>query len=200
MSVADTDSLKNVWKALAGLDPNRIPDEQRKIMAAVAVIVRNHGDDIEVLLIQRADDPRDPWSGQMAFPGGKVDAGDDGARAAAIRETSEEIGLDLERYARVLGRLSDATPLGRGRRLGFVIVPHVFELDGDPELIPNDEVQGAVWVPLEYLRDRSNRSGMWWRRGIFPMRFPCCRYQGHIIWGVTLRILDELLNVAKMSA
>ncbi len=200
MCEADPDSLKKVRTALEALDPRRLPEKRRKIEAAVAVIVRDHGGRGEVLLIQRADNPRDLWSGHMAFPGGRVDADDDGALAAAIRETSEEIGLDLERHARTLGRLSDATPLGRGRRLGFVIVPLVFEIDGDPDLTPNEEVQDAVWVPLDYLRDRSNRSKMWWRRGLLAMRFPCCRYQGYIIWGVTLRVLDELLAIADPPA
>jgi len=199
MCESNPDPLKQVRTGLDALNPRRMSEGRRKIEAAVAVVVRDSGDGLDVLLIHRADDPRDPWSGHMAFPGGRVDATDDGALAAAIRETSEEIGLDLQRHAKSLGRLSDAAPLGRGRRLGFVIVPHVFEIEGDPDLTPNDEVQDVVWVPMEYLRDRSNRSGMWWRRGLLPMRFLCCRYQGFVIWGVTLRILDELLGLAESS-
>jgi 8-oxo-dGTP pyrophosphatase MutT (NUDIX family) len=184
-------------EALDAHEPRLFPDERRRLEAAVAVIARQAAGGLEVLLIHRAANPRDPWSGHMAFPGGKVDARDNGSFAAALRETSEEIGLDLGTCAESIGRLSDAQPLGRGRRLGVVIVPHVFDIGGDPEMTPNDEVQDVVWVPLSHLADRSNRSKMWWRRGLLPLRFPCCRYRGHVIWGVTLRILDELIGVLR---
>jgi 8-oxo-dGTP pyrophosphatase MutT (NUDIX family) len=186
--------------AIAAHHPTRFADERRKIETAVAVLLRQHGDDVDVLLIHRAHNPRDPWSGHMGFPGGRVDPADDGAFGAAIRETSEEIGLDLNARATSIGRLSDAAPRGRGRRLGVVIEPHVFSIDGDPDMTLNHEVQDVVWVPLRYLSDPSNRSHMWWRRGFLPVRFPCCRYRGYLIWGVTLRILDELVAVATASS
>jgi 8-oxo-dGTP pyrophosphatase MutT (NUDIX family) len=193
--VTMSDPHDRLRSALRSHRPRRIPEQQKNIEAAVAVVVRGGDRGVEVLLIHRAEHPRDPWSGHMAFPGGRVDPHDDGPLAAAFRETREEIALDLETNATLLGRLSDATPRGRGRRLGFVIVPWVFELLGEPELRPNREVQEVVWVPLSFMEDRSNLATMWWRRGIFPIRLPCYRYRGHIIWGVTLRILDELVGL-----
>lgn len=190
--------LERLHAALEAHRP-RILSDDRKIEAAVAVVVRERAGGLEVLLIHRAHNPVDPWSGHMAFPGGRVEEGDGDSLSAAVRETSEEVGLDLRRRASQIGRLSDATPRGGGRRLGVVIVPHVFSIEDDPPLAPNEEVQDVVWVPLGYLADRSNRSTMWWRRGILPVRFPCCRYRGFVIWGVTLRILDEMIEVVRES-
>jgi 8-oxo-dGTP pyrophosphatase MutT (NUDIX family) len=189
----DIDSIRS---ALAEYQPRRMPEERRKIFAAVAVILRQAPEGVEVLLIHRARNPRDPWSGDMAFPGGRVEASDDGPEAAAVREAHEEVDLDLSQDGRPLGRLSDGTPRGRGRELGIVIEPFAYVLEGEPELRPNDEVQEIVWVPLSFFADRSNRSTMWWWRRWPPKRLPCFRYRDHLIWGLTLRVLDELVELA----
>ena len=181
--------------ALRGIVPQRVPDQRKKIRAAVAVVVRERDAGVGVLLIHRAERRGDPWSGQMAFPGGRVEEADQSGLHAAIRECREEIALDLERDAAVLGNLSDATPRGHGRRIGMVIEPHVFELRGEPDLHLNDEVQDVVWVPLAFVEDRSNRSSLLWWRGIIPIWLPCYRYRGFLIWGLTLRILEELLEL-----
>jgi len=165
-----------------------------RFLAAVAVVLRDGAHGLEVLLIQRTTRPGDPWSGHMSFPGGRVEADDEGSLGAALRETREEIGVDLERQAVLLGRLSDIVPRGRGRRLGVVAVPHVFALTGDPSTTLNeDEVEEVVWLPLAFLRDTANRSWTWWRRCLLPVRLPCYRYRGHLVWGMTLRALDELV-------
>jgi 8-oxo-dGTP pyrophosphatase MutT (NUDIX family) len=190
----DLSQLDSLRLALEGYEARRVPASRRKIQAAVAVVVREGTAGLEVLLIHRAERASDPWSGQMAFPGGRVEAADQRALHAAIRETREEIAVDLEGNASHLGRLSDATPRGHGRRLGLVIEPFLFGLAGEPSLVPNEEVQEAVWVPLSFLSDRSNRSSMWWWRGMIPIWLPCYRYRGHLIWGLTLRILDELMQ------
>ncbi len=165
-----------------------------RFLAAVAVVLRDGARGLEVLLIQRTTRPGDPWSGHMSFPGGRVEADDEGPLGAAVRETGEEIGVDLERQAVLLGRLSDIVPRGRGLRLGVVAVPHVFALTGDPPMaLSPDEVEEVVWLPLAFLRDTSNRTRMWWWRGLLPLRMPCYRYRGHVVWGMTLRALDELV-------
>jgi 8-oxo-dGTP pyrophosphatase MutT (NUDIX family) len=185
--------LDAIRAALADYQPDRLPREGRRFEAAVAVVLRQGEEELEVLLIHRAHNPRDPWSGHMSFPGGRVDPSDEDHRAAAIREAREEVDLDLERDASLLGRLSDNRPRGRGRALGVVIEPFVFALTGEPELKPNVEVQEIVWLPLPFVADRSNRSRFWWWRRWPPVRLPCYHYRGHFVWGLTLRILDELV-------
>jgi 8-oxo-dGTP pyrophosphatase MutT (NUDIX family) len=164
--------------------------------AAVAAVVRPsaaNGD--ELLFIRRAEHPLDPWSGHMALPGGMVDPGDADALAAARRETREELGLDLDRAGRLLGRLSDVAPRTLHRSLA--ISPFVFELElAEVPLVANEEVQEALWIPLAFLADAANRSVFLWTGGGVPLPFPCYRWgEERVIWGLTLRIVDELLAV-----
>ena len=120
----------------------------------MAAVLRQMKTGLELLFILRAKHPRDPWSGQMAWPGGRVDDGDAGPLATAVRETREELALDLERDGELLGALSEVrTHLRRGPG-PLSVVPFVFELKGEPALVPNSEVQEALWVPLPFLLDR----------------------------------------------
>ncbi len=165
--------------------------------AAVAAILRNGGGEVELLFIRRAEHPRDPWSGQMGLPGGRVDPSDASPLATALRETREEIGLDLEALGRPLGRLSEVRthlPLGS---VPHSVLPFVFEIDADPELKPNEEVQEALWVPFSFLVDRANRSSFTWVRKGLPLPMPCITFRGRVIWGLTLRIVDELIAIAR---
>ena len=162
--------------------------------AAVAAVFRDTEAGAELLFIRRAEHPRDPWSGQMGLPGGRVDPGDDGPLAAALRETREEIGLDLEAAGVLLGRLSEVRthlPLGS---VPHSVVPFAFSVDGNPRFTLNHEVSEAVWVPLAYLADRGNRSSFTWVRKGLPLPMPCYKWDGRVIWGLTLRIVDELLG------
>ena len=164
--------------------------------AAVAAVLRDGGGGTDLLFIRRAEKRGDPWSGQMAWPGGHVDADDASPLATAVRETREELHLDVERDGELLGALPVVrTHLRRGPGPRHV-APFVFAVRGDPPLRPNAEVQEALWVPLAFLHDRRNRDRfVWTGRGV-PMVLPCCRYQGRLIWGLTLRMLDDLLEHA----
>ena len=181
--------------ALAAHSAQEIPDFEGLRRAAVAAILRPARFGPELLFIHRAQDSRDPWSGHMAFPGGKVDEADGDALSAALRETREEVGLDLEAHALRLGRLSDVRAVGRGRPLSMVISPFVFELQTTPELTTNYEVEAVVWVPATFLADHRNRETMPYRRYGLSLDLPCYRYEGHLIWGLTLGMADDLLRL-----
>jgi 8-oxo-dGTP pyrophosphatase MutT (NUDIX family) len=162
--------------------------------AAVAIVLRSAPAGEEVLFIRRAEHPFDPWSGHMAFPGGMVDPGDASPLAAAHRETREELGLHLGDTAALLGRLSDVAPLSL--RASLAISPFVFELTAtEVELTPNDEVQEPVWIPFAFLADPRQRSSFFWSRGGVPVPMPCCRWEGRVVWGLTLRMVDELVGL-----
>jgi 8-oxo-dGTP pyrophosphatase MutT (NUDIX family) len=163
--------------------------------AAVAVILRDRGvDGPDILFIKRAEQTGDPWSGHMAFPGGHRDPGDTSLKAAAIRETFEEIGLDLA-PASFLGALDQQRAMPRGRRLDMLIAPFVFELSGDPAFAPNREVAEVVWAPLaplatNHLHDTEQRplAGT-------PTTFNGYRLRGgHFVWGLTYRMLKTFFT------
>lgn len=168
--------------------------------AAVAAVLRHHpqAGGVEVLLIKRSEHPLDPWSGHMAFPGGRRDPGDRRIYQTAVRELHEEIGLDIETTGRHFGRLSDimARPI-RWRRRPLIVSPFVFALEQPPPRYRLDpaEVDEMVWVPLSFLADHANRQKMDWQRGRVKVKLPCYRYKGYLIWGLTLRMLDELTAI-----
>jgi len=170
-----------------------VPDGQMR-EAAVAVIVRTVTAGTEILFIKRAEMNGDPWSGHMAFPGGHREPTDPDLRAAAERETLEEIGLDL-RGADYLGALDHQHAMARGRLLNMLIAPHVFAIDGTPVFAPNFEVQEVVWAPLTGLA--SNRQHTTETRPMAgtPTVFNGYRLErGHFVWGLTYRMLKSFFS------
>lgn len=187
-------SIEDVRAAVARIEPRDQPQVPDTRKAAVAAVFRDAGQSADLLFIRRAAHPRDPWSGHMAFPGGRIDETDASPLAAAIREAREELSLDLERDAVLIGRLSEARTHLRPGGVPRSVVPFAFELRTQPELVPNGEVEEALWVPLAFLADRANRRAMTWIRDGTPLPMPCYRWEGRVIWGLTLRFVDELLG------
>jgi 8-oxo-dGTP pyrophosphatase MutT (NUDIX family) len=186
--------------ALRDHEPRVDPGVPAIRKAAVAAILRDARPGAELLFIHRAEDPRDPWSGHMAFPGGHIDPSDGGPLGAALRETREELGLDLEGAGILLGRLSEVRTHLRAGRVPHSVTPFVFELRGEVGFTLSAEVQDVLWVPLAFLAEgRNRRTFAWVRRGV-PVPMPCYRWAGRTIWGLTLRIVDELLTVARASS
>lgn len=168
--------------------------------AAVAAILRENGPQTEVLLIKRAQRPGDLWSGHMAFPGGHWEASDESLAATAVRETHEEIGLDLARSGRLLGHLDhmNVNPIGTEYRM--LIVPYVFALEGElPPLQPNHEVAAVLWgsVPGMYHGHSVVRRDMRVRGGTHS--FPGYEVGNEIVWGLTYRMLHGLFSVLDPS-
>ena len=157
-------TVESFRAALGDFQPRLLPDVEGQTRAAVAAVLRPGEKGAEILFIHRSEDPRDPWSGHMAFPGGRVDPGDADPLAAAARETREEVGIDLHSIAEQIGRLSDVAAIGRGRPLNMVIIPFVFAADSVPPLTPNHEVAAVVWVPASFLADHRNRESMDYQR------------------------------------
>jgi len=158
--------------------------------AAVATILRENGQRTEVLLIKRAQRPGDLWSGHMAFPGGHWEAGDDDLAATAVRETREEIGLDLGRHARLLGHLDHMNVNPIGTSYDMLIVPFVFAVEGDPPPFrPNHEVAAVIWGSVHdmYHGHSAVRRDMHVAGG--KRSFPGYGVENEIVWGLTYRML-----------
>ena len=163
--------------------------------AAVALIFRAGEEDRpELLFIKRAEYPGDPWSGQVAFPGGREESIDASLVETAIRETREETGIDLARDGKVIGALDDLYP--RSVRLPRISVrPFVFVIDGDAALTLSSEVALAFWIPFGSLAHTDAwREDTVFARGI-QINARVFRHQDHVIWGMTERILAQLLQL-----
>ncbi|HYT81815.1 MAG TPA: CoA pyrophosphatase [Gemmatimonadales bacterium] len=168
------------------------------IPAAVAIVLREEaaggGGGLETLFIHRAERPGDTWSGQIAFPGGRKEPGDADLRATALRETQEEIGVDLA-GAEALGVLDDMHP--RTPVLPPVVVrPFVFGVVDRPTLTLSAEVQDAFWVSFRALSAPEARREVTIRHRGAARTFPAYVLGNHTIWGMTERILTPLLELA----
>ncbi len=138
--------------------------------AAVAVVLRGtNAVDAEVLLVRRALKAGDPWSGHMALPGGRRAPDDVDLLATALRETHEEVGVQLARDQSI-GRLPPVFTVApaRGAPLGLkglpmIVRPHVLVLDGPIATTLSAEVTAVRWVPLAALRGPAQRTTRPWR-------------------------------------
>ena len=164
------------------------------IAAAVAVILHDGADGLEALFIHRAVRAGDVWSGQIAFPGGRREPGDADLRATAIRETHEEVGVDLS-HAEQLGVLDDLHP--RTPVLPPVVVrPFVFALTARPTIVIDVEVQHAFWVSFRALQAPGVRGEVVVDHPGIPRRaLPAYTLGNHTIWGMSERILTPLISL-----
>jgi len=181
----------DVRRALGSRPPARVGAEVGR-RAAVALVLRDGPSGIELLFIRRAEHPEDPWSGQMAFPGGRSEPGDADLLATAVRETAEEIGIDLSREAEHLGRLDEVRAMARLRPVDLAIAPFVFRLRGAASLRPNHEVRSVHWIPLDELVREERRSVMDYPYQGSTLQFPCLRVEDVVIWGLTYRMFVSL--------
>ena len=165
--------------------------------AAVALIFRagNEGRP-ELLFIKRAEYPGDPWSGQVAFPGGREEPADTSLAETAVRETREETGIDLASDGKIIGTLDDLYP--RTVRLPPIVVrPFVAVLDGGASLALSSEVALAFWIPFGSLtHTEAWREDTVFARGI-QINARVFRHEDHVIWGMTERILAQLLQLVE---
>jgi len=161
--------------------------------AAVAIVVRlGPGDEPEILFIQRAVYEGDPWSGQIAFPGGREEEGDETLADTAIRETFEEMSIDLGANAELIAALDDLHPM-HIRLPAVVVRPFLFLASELPPPVLSDEVADCFWVPLSVLLDRS----VWKEATVLAGGTEISRFafhhRGYVVWGMTERILSGLL-------
>ncbi len=168
--------------------------------AAVAISLRLGVSGPEMLMIQRAVREGDPWSGHMGFPGGRKDASDATDVACAKRETREEIGFDLDTYGEFICQLSDVNTGWRADRPEMLVAPFIFRVDSTPDFELNHEVDDTLWVPLSFLLDDANRSRHQWDWRGEVLESDAFTYDNRLIWGLSLMMIDELLEIIGSRA
>jgi 8-oxo-dGTP pyrophosphatase MutT (NUDIX family) len=192
---AAADLLARIERALApasGVSFGATPTVRE---AAVAAIFRIASDDaLELLMIERASYAGDPWSGHIAFPGGRREPHDASLLDTALRETREETGVDISTAGRVLGALDRVNPMSPALP-PLSIAPFVALLTQETPLSLSDEVAGAFWVPLASLQrtDVSREVEVTLSSGV-TRRVQAFVHQRYTIWGLTERILRDLLS------
>lgn len=161
--------------------------------AAVALIFGPGPDGDELLFIRRAERAGDPWSGDMAFPGGRGEPVDPSPRATAERETREEIALSLE-DARFFGALPIKLSPLRIPTAGFGIFPFVYRVEAWPALALSEEVAAVHRFALgRFLEDEGRGEFRYVGYGV-DRQLPCVRLDGLKIWGLSLRMVDDLIE------
>jgi 8-oxo-dGTP diphosphatase len=166
-----------------------VSDEQAA-NAAVALLLKPKRNDFDLLLVKRVKNPSDPWSGQMALPGGKREPKDTSLKDTVMRETLEETGAELvqRRFLGVLDAVrSEPKP-------DFKILPFVILLEDEPKLKLNKaELETFIWVPYEEVVQS---------RGTVEFSFgkvPAYIFAGAIVWGVTYKILSEFVKAVETT-
>ena len=183
-----------IAERLASHQPREAAPWPEARLAAVAAVIRVR-DEPELLFIKRADVTGDPWSGHIAFPGGRMEVSDASLEATAVRETFEELAIDLH-DGRILGRLDDIAP--RSRALPPVIVrPFVALVHPDVQCVPSREVAAAFWVPIAFLQQADARVEHVVQVQGAAARFPAYRIEEHVVWGLTERIVRQLLSLVQ---
>jgi 8-oxo-dGTP pyrophosphatase MutT (NUDIX family) len=187
-------SWDRIGSALRDHRPVRLSEDVAH-HAAVALILREGRGGLELLFIRRAEDSRDPWSGQMAFPGGRREPADSSLLDTAIRETREETGLDLAGHGEPLGALDEIQAMARMKALGLAIAPFAFRLRAAVEARPSSEVRSVHWIPVAALADSRNRSTYDYDHEGTPYPLPCLRFDHVVIWGLTHRMVMSFLEL-----
>ncbi|MCD6527084.1 MAG: CoA pyrophosphatase [Desulfuromonas sp.] len=173
--------------------PNSLEDDGRYGCAAVALLIREGQSGPEVLFIQRAKHADDPWSGNLGFPGGRIDPGDATAYAAAVRETEEEVGICLS-AKQFLGQLDDH----HGVRIPVHVSCFVFFVD-DAAVVENYEVSRSFWMPLATLKEegRHQMRTINWNGQPFEVPSIYIDEDGPVLWGLTYRFINHFFQVIK---
>ena len=186
-------TIEQIRQSLATHQPKTLSADGVR-QAAVAIVLRGSGPGPELLFIERARHEGDPWSGHMAFPGGRVEPADRDSRRTAERETQEEVGLSLASAA-YLGQLDDLEGRHAGRPAQMVISAHIYHLDEPARVVPNHEVQEVIWFPVAGLLEPDRQVDYPVSNGAHFPGILVGRPERHIVWGLTYRFVELLMRL-----
>ena len=153
--------------------------------AAVALLLKLIDQDLKAFIVKRVENATDPWSGQMALPGGKRDAKDQNLKQTVVRETLEETNISLLDNCRFLGVMK---PLRSTQRPEMKVLPFGVLVEHEPIIKLNEELEWFVWISLEELAEHKGTVKFSFGK------FPAYVVGNNVIWGLTYRILEKLVR------
>lgn len=177
------------------------PDVFQPGMRRAAVAMVLHGDETspQLLMMQRSIFEGDPWSGHMAFPGGRVEETDASPLDAAIREAQEELGIELDSQAELITSLSEFQATSKRHDVNMAVKPFIFRAKQSLSFTPNGEVAAVVSIPLDYLLNNSNRVDFTKEFYGKEYTYSSYLYGEYRVWGLSLRFIDEMLAILQPS-
>lgn len=184
-------TIDRIIRSISGHRPQLLlPSERTR--SAVAMVLKESTLGPEALFILRAKSDRDPWSGNIAFPGGRMEMTDHSPRMTAERETREETGLVLE-PSDYLGQMDDIA----GTHLPVLVSCFVYLLPDSPPLTLNHEISRAFWFPLTSLLEPRRHAmaevifgGERFARPALTLLDP----SEPLLWGITYRLVAQFLE------
>jgi 8-oxo-dGTP pyrophosphatase MutT (NUDIX family) len=200
LSLLDSHPLFRLLAADLRARPGRTEsDDGNPARAAVAIVLRasvapsheSRVTGLELLLIQRAEREGDPWSGQIALPGGRRSPDDATLQDTAVRETQEETGIDLASVGLVLGTLDELRP--RTPVLPPIIVtPFVAIAPAELSIVTSDELADAFWAPWTTFADPGRIDETTVNVRGASLKVPSYLVGERVVWGMTERMLRQL--------
>jgi len=162
-------------------------DQGDEAKAAVGIVFKRDKGVLELLLVKRAEVPGDPWSGDMAFPGGKRCPDDNGLIETVTREVYEETNIDLS-SGHYLGVMD---LMGSTAKRGMTVLPMVFLMDEEPEIRTNEELAYYLWTPFRGLASSRGKA-------LVKNRYDTDVFHvgDDVVWGLTFRMLERLIGLA----
>ncbi len=162
---------------------------QTNIQAAVAII-QAFVPDRRILLLRRAVNPDDPWSGHFAFPGGRLEPEDENLLATSIRETREETGILLKKEYLTTELLPE--PAGQNFSSSIWVQPYLFTLPALQNMkLDSTEIQSAQWLKAIDFTDKKQHI----KTEILPGKIlPAFPLDDYYLWGFTYRVMGTLLT------
>ena len=178
------DSIEKLSKVLKPVS------EGQDAEAAVALLLKLVDQGLKVFFVKRVENPADPWSGQMALPGGKRDPKDQNLKQTVVRETLEETRINLLDRCRFLGVME---PVRSTVRPEMKILPFVILLEHEPSIKLNEELEWFVWISPEELVQHKGTAKLGFGE------FPAYIVGNSVIWGLTYRILEKFFHTLGYS-
>ncbi len=182
--------LYNLEKYYKYRKPGKVTEDNNYIHASVAVILNS---ELEILFIKRPEVSGDPYSGHVAFPGGKSNKEDIDPRFTAVREVSEEVGIDLEKEARIVSDMDQVKSLNP-QGTGYIVTPFFAIMEEAKDLVVSSEVERCIWVSLFHLLDSCNMRVRVKERPGRNVKDFVYEYDNYIIWGMTGKIVNSFIE------